>query len=188
MLKRLIVIKESVMEICVTDAGSYKYYEEVVNTITSYNRLVKRHNVKPINRFNITRNIAILSIILTVVAFASEFIIGRATVLGSSIIVICCFVYYFSIRKYGKYRNILSAMVYDDTSTIIIDENGVELRRKEVVYNVPWNMIIFARIFERSICFVPNMDCGFMLFIQRKYSYEVLEAIKKYNPTLEVVR
>ena len=176
------------MRIEVKEKASKEFYEEVVNAMTQYRKLLKNPAAKLTNNFKTYRTSLLVLGVLFVLDLVMGFMWTFDTLTTVSLVVVAlaallCFVYLNNMNK--LVNNYLSDT---RTSVVTLDENGVELNKTgSQVVRLGWDNVAFVRAFKESTCFVAKDLAGLVIAVNNLHKDELLGYIRDNNIDVRVV-
>ena len=177
------------MKIEVTEKGSKEFYEELVNVISQYKRLLKYPDSRLKDNFRSLRSMTIIMGALFLINLMCVWSAGLSTlnVLAMVMVAIAGIVAYL-------YRNNMKKMVEryladERTSVVTLDENGVEINKEggEIV-RLPWESVAFVRSFVKSVCFVSKDVTGLVLAVSKQYVEEIWDYLDQNEIDVKIYR
>jgi len=173
------------MTIEVKEKGTKAFYEEVVNVVAQYGRLRKRPDAKLKNYFVSLRNFAILLAVMTLIDAGIGVAWGFDGIVAAGVIV-CAVMLVFDVAFLINLGRLVDRYLADErASTVILDENGVELDKEGTqTVRLAWPSIAFVRVFRESICFISGDIQSFVIAVNIGHKKEILDYIK--NSSIDV--
>jgi len=174
------------MKIEITNKPNDNFYKEFLSVLFSINKIKKNYNYKleEVNKFCFRSIIiqVILSIIMTLlIDYISYSFYGICITLLIFIILLNVFVLFDYNKKVKEF------LKNADSSTIVIDESGVELIEKLKTCKINYEMIELVLINKYSICVIPRDMTGIMIGVPIEYKDRFLESIRSYNESILII-
>ncbi len=97
---------------------------------------------------------------------------------------VLCGLYLANLHK------MLKSFLQDDRHSVItLDVQGVELEKEgSQTVRLAWSNVGFVRLFSHAFCFFPADSSGFLISVDRRYEWELLEYLTANHPDLRIVR
>ena len=177
------------MTIEVKEKGTKEFYEEVVNVISQYGRLLRYPDMRLKNNFKSLRNVILLMVGLFVVNLACGLIaefdpINIVAMVMVAVAGVIAFVYRNNMRK------MVDRYLADDRQSVVtLDEKGVEIKKEGAeVVRLAWEGVAFARKFSESVCFLSKDVSGLVIAVNNAHQAEILKYLDEHEIPVKVVK
>lgn len=152
------------------------FCRDVVSVTTNYKALLRKPERKINDTIRSYRVLLCMDVILLVM-FGADFIRGERAAL---LIVALAFAILSLVLLLATYPGIMklykTLLADSNPSQLILDENGVELRKGDSKsVRLGWDHIAFVRAFKSSVCFLDSDATGFILAVSTTYKDEIAE-------------
>lgn len=170
------------------DNTSKEYLNEIINILIQIRKLQSKPHakLKPIYQF-----CRIMMVIGTpfLILFLTFGIKDQNTVfmMLSTILAVCLLTIGSALLSISKLRKHLISN--SGESILTIDNDGVESKSPNgQVFRLAWNQIVYVRVFEQSICFVPRSLTGFLINTDKIYADKIIQAIETEENKIDIIR
>ena len=176
------------MEIRINEKGSEAFYDESVNVMLQYRKLLKNPEKKLQDVQKQLKVYVIVCAVFELLLLGTGFAWGFDTltiVAGAllSFVILLSLTYLSTVTKAKK------AMLSDTrTSVVTVDEQGVELNKQDSqVVRIGWDNVAFIRTFRESVVVFSKDQTGILISVDRKYEEPFMQAVREYGPTVRLI-
>ena len=177
------------MTIEIKDKGSESFYRETVNVISQYRALSKKPEGKLKDNFKLLRSYIVICTIMLVILAAMAIAWGADSMMvaGMALLAVAAV---FSAMYLKSLKSLLKTLMGAPSDSVLtLDEKGVELdKHSSQTVRLAWDNVLFARVFQESVCFLAKDSTGFVISVDRKYESEILAWIESNKTGITVIR
>ena len=165
-----------------------KFYEEVVNIMLQYQRILKNHHYKLMNLFRDIKTLMIFCVVFLAIYVVRMFfrgpdIAGAIVVVGMGLILLYCMKYFQTINTSKK--NLMSS---NNTTKLTLDENGIELNNTDSLsFKADWDHIALVRIEKLNLAFITSAELNAVIAIPKEYGNQIVQWMQENQPQIEIV-
>ena len=165
-----------------------KFYEEVVNIMLQYQRILKNHHYKLMNLFRDIKTLMIFCVVFLAIYVVRMFfrgpdIAGAIVVVGMGLILLYCMKYFQTINPSKK--NLMSS---NNTTKLTLDENGIELNKTDSLsFKADWDHIALVRIEKLNLAFLTSAELNAVIAIPKEYGNQIVQWMQENQPQIEIV-
>ena len=154
------------MTIEVKEKGTKEFYEEIVSFYHQYGALMK----KPTARFMTSFKSFLIQLFVMGVLFGSMIHIGQSEGFDSMVVcamlVVAVGAFVLAVSYYAMKKRLKMFLEDDSTSTITMDENGVEINTGDTqIIRLGWDNVAFVRTFKESTSFFAKDASGIVISV-----------------------
>lgn len=174
------------MRVEIHEAGSEAFCREVVHVIGQHRTLLKKPEAKLKNQTKGFKTSIILCAVLLALNVAMSVAWGWDTLSWVAVAQMAVLILLNAAFLIQYRRMVRGMMAHTEPAVLTVDEDGVELQRGDQRYRLGWTSIAFARVFEKSLCFVPRDAVGILIAVDRRYASQVLEEMRHCAPDVKI--
>lgn len=162
------------MKIEIKEQGTKEFYEEVVNVLMQYKKLIKDPECKLTDNFKSFRSTVKVAAVVFVFCMAVGFIAGWSRPLFISTAVLWVAGAMMLVYLNNMNKAVKRYLEDKRASVVFLDERGVAMTKDgSLVIRLAWSDVAFVRVFSESTCFFPKEDVGVVIAVINTYRDEI---------------
>lgn len=176
------------MRIEIKELEGREFYQEIINVLMQYKKFKKNPEAPLTDNFQMFRTVVKVAAVAFAVVLIVGFIVGWSSpiLLCTAVCWVCAAMLLVNLRKMDK---AVTDLVEDKRpSVVILDERGAALSKDgSLQIRMPWDHIEFVRLFDKSICFVPDEEIGIVIPLNKKYLDDVKEYLSNNDTGVKAI-
>ena len=176
------------MKIEIIEEFGVGYYREAISVAYQSKAILKDYNIQVWDLFKFWACISVASTALSLIwLFVAYWISGfnGLTIAALSLCALCGVCGFICLA--GLYQNLRALRNSHSQSTLVLDENGVELdvRGKHSV-RINWDNLAVVKIGRESINFLSFDSNGIHIGVPKKYESQIMPWVRMNHPEIDI--
>ena len=148
---------------------------------------------KPTAKFMTSFRSFLMQLLGMGILFASMTLVGKSD--GFSPVTVCGMtasamgVFVIAVSYYAMKRRVNMFLEDDRTSTVTLDEKGVEINKEDAqIIRISWDNVAFVRSFKESTSFFAKDASGIVISVTNKYKDQIMEYLNNNDVEVQIIK